>query len=114
MIIWIDAQLPSGIAVWLIKNFEVDAKSLSYMGLQKALDKEIFFKARENNAVLMSKDSDILDLLDQYGPPPKVIWLTCGNTSNEKLKEILSKSLKQAIVLLEAGESLVEIADETF
>ena len=44
-------------------------------------------------------------------PPPRVIWITCGNTSNEHLKKILLKALPSALKLLEAGEPLVEISD---
>jgi predicted nuclease of predicted toxin-antitoxin system len=38
-----------------------------------------------------------------------VIWLTCGNTTNARLREILAQALPQAIKLLEAGEAIVEI-----
>ena len=40
--------------------------------------------AQKADVVMMSKDSDFLNLLDGYGPPPKVIWVTCGNTSNQR------------------------------
>ncbi|MFH0908437.1 MAG: DUF5615 family PIN-like protein [bacterium] len=53
--------------------------------------------------------ADFPHLLSQHGSPPKVIWLTCGNTSNAKLREILSKSLPQALTFLQGTESLVEI-----
>ena len=57
----------------------------------------------------MTKDSDFVLLLDRFGTPPQIIWLTCGNTSNASLKEILTKQLSQAIEFLERGEDLVEI-----
>jgi predicted nuclease of predicted toxin-antitoxin system len=44
------------------------------------------------------------------GAPPQVIWLTRGNTSNARLREILSVSLEKALNLIEAGETLVEIS----
>jgi hypothetical protein len=34
----------------------------------------------------------------------------CGNTSNARLKEILSQQLANAIALIEAGEKVVEIS----
>jgi predicted nuclease of predicted toxin-antitoxin system len=37
----------------------------------------------------MTKDSDFVDLVERLGPPPQIIWLTCGNTSNLRLREIL-------------------------
>jgi predicted nuclease of predicted toxin-antitoxin system len=40
--------------------------------------------------------------------PLKVIWLTCGNTSKDRLREILSEKLLHALALLEQTD-LVEI-----
>jgi predicted nuclease of predicted toxin-antitoxin system len=58
----------------------------------------------------MTKDSDFVSLLERFDSPPKIIWLTCGNTSNANLKIILSKTLQDAIDLLESGEKIVEIS----
>jgi predicted nuclease of predicted toxin-antitoxin system len=58
----------------------------------------------------MTKDSDFLQLLDKLGPPPQVIWVTCGNTSNSRLKEVLTHTLPKALDLLNFGERLVEIS----
>jgi Uncharacterized protein conserved in bacteria len=52
----------------------------------------------------MSKDSDFLVLLDRFGPPPQILWITCGNTSNARLKEVLTVSLPKALDLLRLGE----------
>lgn len=57
----------------------------------------------------MTKDEDFVSLLEQKGPPPKIIWITCGNTSNAYLKDLFLELLSQAIQLLER-ESLVEIS----
>jgi predicted nuclease of predicted toxin-antitoxin system len=58
----------------------------------------------------MTKDSDFVRLLEVNGPPPKVIWLTCGNTSNDRLEEIPADTLEKALGLLQSGEQLVEIS----
>jgi predicted nuclease of predicted toxin-antitoxin system len=57
----------------------------------------------------MTKDSDFVELQQRNGAPPKIIWVTCGNTSNAKLKSILLVNLREAVNLLETGEILVEI-----
>jgi predicted nuclease of predicted toxin-antitoxin system len=57
----------------------------------------------------MTKDSDFVDLVERLGAPPQIIWLTCGNTSNDRLREILSSTLAEALDLLSSGEKLVEI-----
>lgn len=110
MTIWIDAQLSPAIAFWIESNFNVKANALRDLGLRDAEDEEIFREAQKANAVVMTKDSDFILLLDKFGSPPKIIWLTCGNTSNSNLKIILSKTLQQAIELLKSGEEIVEIS----
>jgi predicted nuclease of predicted toxin-antitoxin system len=109
MVIWIDAQLSPAIAPWLAGNFSLSASALRDLGLRDATDRAIFVAARSAAAVVMTKDSDLVKLLEELGPPPQVIWLTCGNTSNARLKQILTKALQQAISILESGEPLVEI-----
>ena len=109
MKIWIDAQLSPAIAFWIESNFDVKAIALRDIGLRDAEDEEIFREAKKANAVVMTKDSDFISLLDKFGSPPKIIWLTCGNTSNANLRIILSKTLPDAIDLLNNGEEIVEI-----
>lgn len=108
MTIWVDAQLSPAIAEWISVSFSVAAVALRDLGLRDAADREIFYAARNAPAILLTKDSDFLRLLDELGSPPKVIWLTCGNTSNVRLKQILTGTLTQALLLLQS-EQLVEI-----
>lgn len=110
MIIWIDAQFSPAIAKWLADTFSIEAVAVRDLQLREAKDKQIFEAARQNNAVVMTKDSDFVLLLEQLGPPPQVLWVTCGNTSNARLKEILEAVFRKAIQLLESGEELVEIS----
>lgn len=113
MRIWIDAQLSPAIAAWINRMFEdIQAESVRSLGLRDALDYEIFRRARQQEAVVMSKDHDFLKLLEQHGPPPQIIWITCGNTSNAKMRQILTASLSKTKELLEDGEAIVEISDK--
>jgi len=111
MTVWIDAQLSPALAQWLKTGFGIDAIHVRELGLRSATDREIFFEAKKKSATVMTKDSDFISLLDEHGSPPQVIWITCGNTSNAKLKEIFRKSFDDALKLLASGESLVEISD---
>jgi predicted nuclease of predicted toxin-antitoxin system len=110
MIIWIDAQLSPAIAAWISSHFAVDAVAVRDLGLREATDPQIFQAAKRKNASVMTKDSDFVLLLDRLGPPPQIIWIRCGNTSNARLKEILSRTLPKAIELLNSGERLVEVS----
>jgi predicted nuclease of predicted toxin-antitoxin system len=110
MAIRIDAQLPPAIAVWIGQTFGMTAVALRDIGLRDATGQEIFVRARSELAIVMTKDSDFVRLLERLGPPPQIIWLTCGKTSNARLMEILMKTLSKAIEILQNGESLVEIS----
>ncbi|HQZ98162.1 MAG TPA: DUF5615 family PIN-like protein [Pyrinomonadaceae bacterium] len=110
MRIWIDAQLSPRIAAWIGEFFEFEAIAIRELGLRDSEDIEIFDSAREEDAVVLTKDRDFLDLLERFGPPPKVIWLTCGNTSNQFLQKILTNTLADAVELLKSGEEIVEIS----
>src|SRR6056297_2661387 len=113
MKLWIDAQLSPAIAAWINRTFDdVEAESVRALGLRDATDPEIFEEAKKLDAVVMSKDDYFIQLIEQRGTPPKLIWITCGNTSNARMRVILSKTLPKAKELLESGENVVEISDK--
>jgi predicted nuclease of predicted toxin-antitoxin system len=110
MTIWVDAHLSPAIATWITSTFGIEAIALRDLGLRDAEDPEIFDAAKVQQVIVMTKDSDFVDLVDRLGAPPQIIWLTCGNTSNARLREILSETLPRALELLAAGGTLVEIS----
>jgi predicted nuclease of predicted toxin-antitoxin system len=111
MILWIDAQLPPTLATWIIETFGITALSLRELGLRDAKDAEISEAAKQqDNVVVMSKDSDFVDLVCRLGAPPQILWLTCGNVTNRNLRELLMATLPEAIAQLQQGEIVVEIS----
>lgn len=100
------------LADWICNELKFDAKAIRDFGLRDANDEDIFKKAKVAKAIVMTKDIDFKILQDRYGSPPKIIWLTCGNTSNKRLKEILISYLYDAIELLNSGETIVEISGD--
>jgi predicted nuclease of predicted toxin-antitoxin system len=109
--LWIDAQLSPALASWLRSEFLVDAIAVRDLGLRDASDEEIFEAARKARAVVLTKDADFALILERVGPPPQVIWLRCGNTSNDRLKVLLRSTFAKAIELVERDEALVSITD---
>lgn len=79
--------------------------------MARTIDPTIFQRARLANAIIMSKDEDFVTLVEQHGPPPHILWLTCGNTSNTRLRHILAVTLPEALRKVAAGEAVVEIRD---
>ncbi|WP_038016363.1 DUF5615 family PIN-like protein [Synechococcus sp. PCC 7335] len=112
MTIWVDAHLSPAIATWITGTFGFKAIALRDLELRDAEDPEIFEAAKDQKAIVMTKDSDFVDLVERLGSPPQIIWLTCGNTSNAKLREILSETLPKALKILATGETLVEISGD--
>jgi predicted nuclease of predicted toxin-antitoxin system len=110
MIIWVDAHLSPAIAAWITTTFGITAFALRDVGLRDAEDPEIFEAAKTQEVIVLTKDSDFVDLANRFGAPPQIIWLTCGNTSNARLKEILNATLLEALELLRSGEILIEIS----
>jgi predicted nuclease of predicted toxin-antitoxin system len=47
--------------------------------MAEADDGVIWDYAKANDFTLVSQDVDFADMAILYGPPPKVIWLRCGN-----------------------------------
>ena len=87
MKIWIDAQLPPTLASWITDTFSIEAFSLRDIGLRDAKDIEIFEAAKIANVIIMTKDSDFVDLVCRLGTPPQILWLTCGNVTNRNLRQ---------------------------
>lgn len=102
-------QLSPSLAAWITATFNIGASALRDIGLRDSTDAEIFAAAKAAGATVMTKDSDFVKLQDRLGAPPKIIWLTCGNTSNRVLRELLTLTLPKAIELLKAGDDIVEI-----
>lgn len=107
--IWLDAHLSPRVAEWITSTLGREAVALRDLGLRDAEDEEVFERGRVANVVLLTKDGDFVDIVSRLGCPPAVIWLRCGNTSEERLKDILSRHLADAIAYIQAGECLVEI-----
>ena len=110
MILWLDAQLSPALASWITAQFApIQAVPVRELGLRDADDREIFAQARSAGAVVMTKDRGFLHLLFEQGPPPQVIWLRVGNSSNQALQAVLLSTLEQAVASLGEGEPWIEV-----
>lgn len=108
---WIDGQISPKMAPWIKQRFGFECQHIRDLELMKKEDLEIFKEARGVNAVIITKDQDFLDLLRRLGPPPQILWVTCGNTSNQALQAIFERVFSDAVEFLKTGQALVEISD---
>lgn len=107
--IWLDAHLSPRLARWITGTFGEEAQPLRDVGLREAEDPDIWGAACKADVIVMTKDADFEERVRRLGPPPHIIWLTCGNTSEEYLKHLLAAQLPMALELIRRGEALVEI-----
>lgn len=109
MKLWIDINLPPGLAKWLPANFRVDACALLDTPMSGATDADVFQTLREPGQVVVTKDEDFVDLVTRFGVPPQVLWIRTGNVSNPIMTALLNATLPSALELLESGVPVVQI-----
>lgn len=114
MQVWLDAQLPPALAAWMAERFGLVAVPVRTLGLRDASDEHIYVEARRADVVVMTKDIGFVRLQERLGPPPRLVWLTCGNTSNEVLRALLARHWSTVARLLDDGNPLVEVGPLDF
>lgn len=60
-------------------------------GLAAASDDEVWAFALVHGYAIISKDSDFLQRSILRGPPPKAIWIRCGNCSTDEIEALLRR-----------------------
>lgn len=78
-------------------------------GLDRAADDVVWSFARVEGTLLISKDADFVGLASLHGPPPKVVWLRCGNASTGAIGDILRRHADDIAALVESPESILAI-----
>jgi len=74
-----------------LKDLFPDSEQVRRAGLDTANDRAVWDYAKANGFTLVSQDSDFADMAALYGPPPKVIWLRCGNQPSEAIEKLLRR-----------------------
>ena len=64
------------------------AEQVRHLGLDHADDREVWEFAKANGFTIVSQDSDFANLAALFGPPPKIIWLRCGNQTTEFIEQL--------------------------
>jgi len=77
-----------------------DSNQVRLAGLDAADDRAIWEFAKANGLTIVSQDSDFADMAALFGPPPKVIWLRCGNQANEVIEKVF-RDHAEAIIAFE-------------
>lgn len=86
------------------------SSQIALLGLERASDSEIWAYAAQHDFVIVTKDSDFIDLSTLYGQPPKIILLKTGNQPWQKTIQVLicyKNQLESA--LIEANSACVDL-----
>lgn len=109
----IDFNLPPKMAAWLKDGFNVSAKSFQELGFDTTPDVEVYKIAAKklNIIVITTKDVDFIDYQKITGGPPKVLYISVGNISNENLKKLIQHKFAEILQLfLQPDTSFIEIS----
>ena len=106
---WIDENLPPALAQWFSWQEGLRGEHLRQLGMQEMLDQEIYLRAREAAAVIVTKDDDFSNLVATLGPPPQIIWVQTGNLGTAALIELFNTRLDVLLSHLDAGAPLVAL-----
>ena len=104
----VDAQLPPALASWIISQGH-QATHVFDLGLQTADDPVIWERARNDRAVIISKDEDFVDRWLLSDKPVALVWVRKGNCSNRVLMAWLEPMWPDTLKRLEQGEQLIEL-----
>jgi len=86
-----DENLSFGLCAQLADLFP-ESLQVRLAGLAEASDRAIWDYAKANGFAIGSLDSDFADMAAVLGPPPKVIWLRCGNQPSTAVERLLPRS----------------------
>lgn len=91
----------------LVKRLAALFPGLAYVAelrLDRATDRQVWEYARDHGFVLVSKDSDMVELSLLHGTPPKIVWLRLGNVSTASVERALIAAV-EAIEELSTNET---------
>lgn len=81
-----------------------DSSQVRLLGMAEAHDRDIWEHSKANGFILVSQDADFAEMATLYGPPPKVIWLRCGNQPTDTIEKLL-RGHKDEIVAFEHDDT---------
>lgn len=104
----VDAQLPPALARW-IRSQGHQATHVFDLGFHTTDDPAIWERAREEQAVIISKDEDFVDQWLLSDQPAPFVWIRKGNCSNGALLAWLAPLWPDVVRRLGQGERLIEL-----
>jgi predicted nuclease of predicted toxin-antitoxin system len=109
--IWLDNHISPIVAKWLREETGYIIKSSYTLKLYDLSDMEIYNKAKQfGNVIIISKDTDLDQIISLKGSPPRLILLRIGNCDNRILFNFIKDNLEHTIkLLLDFKKDIIEI-----
>ncbi len=109
--LWLDNHISSIIAKWLKEKFDMQVKSAYTLQSYTISDFEFYKRAKQyGNVIIITKDSDLEEIITTHGAPPKLINLRFGNCDNRILFLVLTKHLERTLrLLIDFDKDIVDI-----
>jgi predicted nuclease of predicted toxin-antitoxin system len=104
----VDAQLPPALVNWLRAQGHA-ADHVESVGLGQAEDVDIWNRASEDGAIIITKDEDFAERIAREGDGPVIVWLRLGNSTNRALLQWLNPRWPEIAELLDSGTKLIEV-----
>jgi len=105
----VDAQLPPLLARHLV-SLGHEAEHVADAGMEKSSDQDVWQRALQNSAILITKDEDFVTIRALAHSGPAVVWIRIGNTSKQALLSRVMTAWPAVASALERGETVIEIA----
>ena len=90
----LDENLSRRIVPFLQADYP-NSTQIALANMESASDMDVWRFARENDYVIVTKDSDFYDMSLVLGAPPLVIWIKTGNVSKSAITNLLLQNCKQ-------------------
>jgi predicted nuclease of predicted toxin-antitoxin system len=79
------------------------------LGLERADDRAVWDFAKANDFILVSLDADFAEMAALLGPPPKIVWLRCGNQPWSVIAALLQNRAAAIASFVEDDSACLEI-----
>ena len=89
----VDAHLPRRLARELAASGHAAVHTLDLPAANRTQDKDIVALAIRENRVVVTKDNDFVTSFLLRGVPPKLLLVSTGNISNDRLSKLLASNL---------------------
>jgi len=91
-----------------------ESRQVGEVELSKASDTQVWEFAKAGGFTLVSQDADFAEMAALVRPPPKVVWLRCGNQPTHEVECILRSQVETIAGFLADDEAAcLELYAET-